>query len=78
MELKQTFGPNCLIFKLDILNAYTIVPVHASDWELLGFSIDGMFYFDKTLPMGLSYSCQLFEEITTALHWIGENKLGLS
>jgi len=29
VELMQTFGPNCLIFQLDILNAYKIVPVHA-------------------------------------------------
>lgn len=32
---------------------------------------------DKTLPMGLSYSCHLFEEFSTAVHWVCENKLGI-
>ena len=75
--LINRYGRNCLCFKLDIQDAYKIVPIHPSDWELLGFSIDNMFYYDKTLPMGLSYSCQLFEEVSSALHWIAENKLGL-
>lgn len=58
-------------------NAYKIVPIHYSDWELLGFTLDQDFYVDKTLPMGLSYSCHLFEEFSTAVHWVCENKLGI-
>ena len=37
-----------------------------------------MFYFDKTLPFGLSYSCNLFEKFSSALHWILENKFSVS
>ncbi|XP_045198533.2 uncharacterized protein LOC123552851 [Mercenaria mercenaria] len=54
-----------------------MVPVHPDDSELLGFQVQGLFYFDKTLPMGLSYSCALFERISTAIQWIAENKLNL-
>ena len=39
-----------LLAKTDLENAYKQVPVHPDDFELLGFSIDGQFYYDKTLP----------------------------
>jgi len=45
--------------------------------NLLGFSINSEYYYDKTLPMGLSYSCNLFEQFSTALHWIAMNKLSV-
>lgn len=32
--------------------------------------LEGKFYYDKVLPMGCSISCNLFEELSTALHWI--------
>lgn len=57
----------CKYGKLDIQNAYKIVPIH--------YSQD--FYVDKTLPMGLSYSFHLFEEFSTAVHWVCEKMLGI-
>lgn len=48
----RKYGKNCDLFKFDIENAYKIVPIHYSDWELLGFTLDQNFYVDKTLPMG--------------------------
>lgn len=63
-----------LLAKTDLESAYKQIPVHPFDFEVLGFSIDGQFYFDKTLPFGLSYSCNLFEEFSSALQWILQNK----
>ena len=34
-----------------------------------------MFYYDLTLPMGCSASCQLFERVSTAVQWIANTKL---
>lgn len=36
--------------------------------------IDKKYYFDKTLPFGLNYSCSLYEKFSTALQWILETK----
>lgn len=38
----RKYGKNCGLFKFDIniQNAYKIVPIHYSDWELLGFTLD--------------------------------------
>lgn len=70
-------GKGALLAKTDIEHAYKLVPIHPEDYELLGFSIDNKYYFDRTLPMGLSCSCQLFEKFSSALHWILQSKLGV-
>ena len=66
-------GKGALLAKTDLENAYKQVSIHPNDFELLGFQIAGSFYYDKTLPFGLSYACQLFEQLSTALQWILEN-----
>ncbi|XP_033736378.1 uncharacterized protein LOC117324568 [Pecten maximus] len=68
------YGAGTLMAKTDIEHAYKIVPIHPQDYDLLGFKVGNQFYYDRTLPMGLSYSCQLFEKFSTAIHWILENK----
>ncbi|KAK3090799.1 hypothetical protein FSP39_014735 [Pinctada imbricata] len=63
-------GKGTLLAKTDIAEAFKIIPIHPDDFELLGFCFKNKFYFDKTLPFGLSYSCNLFEKFSHALHWI--------
>lgn len=48
------------------------------DYELLGFYWEGKYYFDKCLPMGCRTSCKIFEEFSTAIEWIGHNKLDIA
>ena len=59
----------------DIENSFKIIPIQPDDQELLGFTIQGQYLCDKTLPMGLSYSCKLFEALSSTVHWIVDNKL---
>ena len=60
IKLVKFYGKNCLISKTDIENSFKIIPIHPNDQELLAFAIQGQYFYDKTLPMGLSYSCKLF------------------
>lgn len=60
--------------KADILEAFRVVPVHTSEYHLLGFKWQNLFYYDAALPMGASASCQLFEYFSTALQWILNRK----
>lgn len=78
ISLIQQLGPGTLLAKTDIENAYKQIPVHPSDFELLGFRIGNDYYYDKTLSFGLSYSCNLFERFSTALQWILENKFSVA
>ena len=76
-QLILKFGRKCMLSKINVEHAYKLVPVHSSDFHLLGFTFDDGYYFDKTLPMGLSHSCSLFTSFSNAIHWIAENKLGI-
>lgn len=53
--------------KVDIQNAFRILPIHPSDIHLFGFGWKGQFYLDKCLPMGCSLSCSLFELFSSSL-----------
>jgi hypothetical protein len=57
-----------LLSKVDIEHAlaYKIIPINPASFHLLGFVIGDKYFFDKTLPMGLSYSCNLFEQFSCA------------
>ena len=72
----KALGRGCFLAKTDIKNAFRIVPVHPSDYELLGFSWEGQLYYDKCLAFGASSSCKIFEQISSALEWIAVHKLG--
>ena len=37
IELVQKLGKNCKLFKMDIKNAFKLLPIHPADFELLGF-----------------------------------------
>ena len=52
------------------------MPIHRSDYHLLGFSWEGEYYYDKAVPFGASSSCGLFEATSKALEWIAITKLG--
>ena len=71
----QRQGKGCAMAKTDVRSAFCIVPVHPSDYPLLGFQWKEKWYYDKTLPMGCSSSCQIFEDLSTAMEWVGKNKL---
>jgi hypothetical protein len=55
VKLMKLYGKGCLLSKTDIENSFKIIPIHSDDHELLGFPLGDQYYFDKTLPMGLSF-----------------------
>ena len=46
-------GKGTSFVKVDISEAYRIVPVHSDDKYLLGINWNGQVYIDATLPFGL-------------------------
>ena len=78
VHLVQSFGPNCLMAKCDIEEAFRIIPIAPQDRHLLGFTFDDKFFFDKCLPMGCRSSCAIFETFSKALQWVAIHKLQVS
>lgn len=75
VALIKRFGKGCLLSKTDLENAFRIIPLSPADYELMGFVINNQYFYDRTLPQGLSHSCFLFEIFSTSLQWIAEQKL---
>ena len=61
--------------KTDVKNAFRLIPIRPEDYDLLGIHWQGLYYYDRCMPMGGSSSCRTFEVFSTALEWIGQNKL---
>ena len=74
VNLVKFFGQDALLSKCGIEDAFRKICLHPSDYHLLGFTWNNIFYFDKCLHMGASSSCQIFERFSSALQWIMEHK----
>lgn len=74
IALIQQVGQGAILTKTDIQHAYKIIPVRPVDVLALGIHWDGQLYFDCTLPMGCRSGCAIFEEFSTALQFIAEEK----
>ncbi|XP_041464356.1 uncharacterized protein LOC121415240 [Lytechinus variegatus] len=67
VNLVSRLGQGAFMGKADIKSAFRLLPVHPSDFELLGFCVDGEYFYDKCLPMGCAISCAHFERFSTFL-----------
>ena len=74
IEMVQELGEGALLFKIDIKSAFRLLPVHPTDFNLLGFQFDGKYYFDKCLPFGRSISCATFEKFAKFLEFCVRRK----
>ena len=65
-----TLGPGALIAKIDIRNAFRMVPVHPADRHLLAMRWRNGIFIDTCLPFGLRSSSKLFNILADLLAWI--------
>ena len=45
-SLLTSVGQGCFIAKADIEAAFRIIPVHPSDYHMLGFTFEGHYFYD--------------------------------
>ena len=57
--------PINLLFKMDIQNAFRILPLAVSEWDQLGFKFQGQYYVEKCMPFGCYVSCKKWELFAT-------------
>ena len=63
-------GRGTMLAKIDIKNAFRLLPVHPSDRHLLGMSWSDGIYIDTCLPFGLRSAPKLFNVMADLLGWI--------
>lgn len=54
VDLVCVAGSRELLAKSDIDSAFRLLPVHPDCFHLLGYMIDGLYFYDMCLPMGCS------------------------
>ena len=62
-------GKGTLMAKMDVEEAYRIIPIHPDDRHLLGIYWDGQVYVDAALPFGLR-SILIFTVLADGLQWV--------
>ena len=62
-------GQGTQLAKLDLQDAYRIVPVHPHDHPLLGMCWEGATYIDHSLPFGLRSAPKIFTAVVDMLAW---------
>ena len=70
----NSLGKGALMAKIDLKNAFRIIPVRPEDWNLLGICWRNEYYIDTCLPFGLRSAPFLFNQLATAIHWILQHK----
>jgi len=63
-------GQGTLLAKLDLKEAYRVVPVHPLDRPQLGMHWQGKIYIDGALPFGLRSAPKIFSALADGLLWI--------
>ena len=68
--LMHSLGPGSLLAKIDVKEAYRIIPIHPADRRFLGVHWQGNMYVDCQLPFGLASAPAIFSALGEALEWI--------
>ena len=56
--------------KIDLKDAYRMVPIKKDQWKYLGMNVAGKYLIDRCLPMGAASSCQIFQRINDGFRWL--------
>ena len=69
-----TSGAGTWLAKIDIRNAFRLLPVHPADRHMLGMRWNNQVYIDTCLPFGLRSAPKLFNILADLLSWILQSK----
>jgi len=69
----RELGPGCLMMKVDIKEAYRIIPIHPVDQLLQGVAFEDKLYFDRCLAFGNRASAGIFCRLADLVTWIAMN-----
>ena len=69
-HLIHYLGPDTLLAKMDITEAYRLVPIHPDDRILLGIQWQVAIYVDWQLLFGLASAQAISSALSKALEWV--------
>jgi hypothetical protein len=70
LDLHDEGHSEIVLGKIDLKNAYRLMPIHEDDWPSLGFSdTEGRQFYETRLPFGLKQGCRLFSALSNTISW---------
>ena len=69
VHIIRALGRDAQLIKLDLKDAYRMVPVHPADYPLLGIRWQGCTYIDRALPFGLRSALKIFSALADFIAW---------
>ena len=67
-------GRGARLVKIDVRDAYRVLPVHPDDRWLLGMRWEDALYVDSTLPFGLRSAPKIFTGVADAVEWMAKRE----
>ena len=74
VSLVKQLGRGTQLVKMDLRDAYRMIPVHPDDQHLLAVQWQGMTFVDKALPFGLRSAPKVFSAVADAMAWVLFNR----
>ena len=65
-----SLGPGAFLYKTDLARGYRQLRVDPTDWPLLGFTHNGVFYMDVCPPFGLRSSALFMQRTSEAISYV--------
>ena len=69
VELIQRLGRDTQLVKMDLKDAYRVIPVHPDDHHLLGIRWQDQVFLDRSLPFGLRSAPKIFTAVADMVAW---------
>ena len=76
IQLALQLGKDIWGCRVDFSHVFRNLAVLLEDLALLGFTLDGKYYLNSSVPFGASSSCKIFERVATVLQWIVTSETG--
>ena len=73
----QHYGRNALLCKVDISNAFKIMPIKGNQWPYFCVKWENKYYVYVRLVFGCRSSPKIFDTLSQALCWIASNNYGI-
>lgn len=70
VAIADAVGKGGVLWTVDAQDAYVRVPVHRSEWTLLGIKFHGKVFIMTCLPFGLASSCKIYNEFADGVEWL--------
>ena len=70
IDIAISLGTRTMGARVDISHAFRNLGMHPSSLKFLGFTLNGKYYINSSLPFGAASSCYIFEKVATLIQWI--------